>query len=571
MVNHKSSKGFIPLLILFVAGLTAIGIGIGAYMKTHEETFAQIEQKVGIRTSNSSKTSSSNKSILSLQELRNELTSQVKQCILKKLGMTESENLVKEVQQNGGLTPDVWDKIKLCFPNGNNMPLPPGYISIPTGEGLSNTNNSNIAYTNGITFGTGVMIQDLPQFCSEIQHYGSHFNWLTLSWQRLEPQKDVWSWSQFDNWVDSFRNCGQQVAVHILSDAPWATQPVPTASTNSRHKPSMPAVSSDDYYNFVYQVASHYKGKIKRYSIENEAHASQNWGGTPEEYFTQLQTAYKAIHAADPDAIVEDAAMSHEGLGYLTAIWLYQQGKTQEAMNFAKSYDEHFQRNSQSLHITNLSQFQTLVDDPGIQKLLQWENLLFQNHNWYDHMQIHNGAPWQDLAIVLDYIHTNLKAQNDDKPLDLWEGWYSWWGAPGNGFDPNTQAQDLTKQMIVALGGNVTVYNYWLFDDFALESEGHVGLVDSQNNPRPAATAYKITSEKLYGTTFSQSLNLGNNVYGYEFTKNDKNIYVVWSTGSTTINLPLNKSSATETDINGNSTLVDPQEIQISTSPVFIQ
>ncbi len=551
MINHKSSKGFILLLILFVAGLTAIGIGI--------------------HTSISSNTSASNNSILSLQELRNELNPQVKQCILKKLGRTESENLVKEVQQNGGLTPDVWNKIRSCFPNGNNIPLPPGYISIPTGEGLSNSNNTNIAYTNGITFGTGVMIQDLPQFCGEIQHYGSHFNWLTLSWQRIQPQKDVWNWRQFDNWVDSFRNCGQQVAVHILSDAVWAIQPVPTTSTNSRHKPSMPAVNSGDYYNFVYQVASHYKGKIKRYSIENEAHAAQNWGGTPQQYFSELQTAYKAIHTADPNAIVEDAAMSHEGLGYLTAIWLFQQGKVQEAMDFANTYDAHFQRNSQSLKITDPSQFQTLINDPRIQKLLQWENLLFQNHNWYDHMQIHNGAPWQDLITVLNYIHTNLKAQNNDKPLDLWESWYSFWGAPKNGFDPTIQAQDLVKQMIVAAGGNVTVYNYWLFDDFALESEGHVGLVDSQNNPRPAATAYKITSEKLYGASFSQTLTLGNNIWAYEFSRGNKKIYIVWSYNPITVKLPASNNLLKMTDIKGNTTMVGPDKIPVGQSPVFIE
>ena len=430
--------------------------------------------------------------------------------------------------------------------------------------------NKTNSLNSGLVFGAGVMIQQGKQLCQLVQEYGSKFSWLTLSWARIQPaNKNQWVWKQFDNWVDAYRSCGQEVAIHIHSDAQWAIQPVPPENKKGPHTASMPAKNMQDYYNFIYKVAKHYKGKITRYSIENEAHAEQNWGGTPEEYIAELQTAYKAIKAADPQAIVEDAAMSHEGLGYLTAIWLYQKGQVQPAVDFANSYVTHYYRGLTQPPVIDAKTIADWLTKPGIQKTIKWENLLFQNQKYYDRMQIHNGAPWQNLQTVLDYLHTNLKAQGDDKNLELWEAWYSWTGAPGNGFDPNIQANDLVKQMVIAFGGKAVLYNYWTFTDFAL-GEGHVGLLDKEGNPRPAATSFKITSEKLTGSTSVQKLNLGDNLYAYKFTKNSRDIYVVWSLAKTKVSLPL-KGTLTITDVLGKTTKVDADDFFVDTSPVFIE
>lgn len=77
----------------------------------------------------------------------------------------------------------------------------------------------------------------------------------------------------------------------------------------------------------LFHLAQHYKGKIARYAVENEAAAQQNWGVTPEAYMQTLQTAYKAIHAADPNAIVENSELSNGVLGIQTAYNMYEQGQ----------------------------------------------------------------------------------------------------------------------------------------------------------------------------------------------------------------------------------------------------
>ncbi len=502
----------------------------------------------------------SSKSGTALQTL-SRITPQERQCVISKIGRSAALELVNVFRQTQTISPHTLNEIKACLPQDIS-----NYLELLT----QNNNNANGIKNAGLVMGTGVMIQQLPQLCNKMQQDGSRFNWLTLSWQRIQPQKGQWAYNQFDTWVNSYLNCGQEVAVHILADASWAIQPYPPGITQAtRHKPSMPAKNSQDYYNFVYNVASHYKGKITRYSIENEAHAQTNWGGTPQEYMIELQTAYKAIKAADPEAIVEDAAMSHEGLGYIVTNWLYQKGEKQQALSFANSYDVNFQRNNQSLKASNIAELQASLNRSGVQKIIQWENLLFANHAYYDHMQIHNGAPWQDLQIVLDYLHSSLQAQGDDKPIDLWEGWYSFAGAPGNGFDPNVQAREIVKQVVTAFANKIMVYNYWTFNDFAI-SEGHPGLVDNQGNPRPAAESYKLTSEKLTGSTSVQKLNFGPNIFGYEFTAGNKKVFVVWSRVDSTVTLPIN-GGLTITDIQGNVKTISSKVLPVTTSPVFVE
>lgn len=449
-------------------------------------------------------------------------------------------------------------------------------------EGGLNSNSSVASIP--ITLGAGLTINQIltnqTEACSYLGKY-SKFDWQTLSWQRIQPaNKNQWVWGQFDAWVDGIRNCGQEVAVHILSDAQWAIKPFPPEIKEAGNH-DMPAKNMQDYYNFVYEVAKHYKGKITRYSIENEAHWPGNWGATVEDYITTLKTAYQAIHSADTSAIIEDSAMSHEGFGYLTANWLISQGKDQQALDFANSYASHMYNGPHPPHFDNIDQVKQILSNSAIQRDIDWYNKIFTAHKYYDHIQIHNGTVWQDLQTVYDFVHTNLKAQGDDKPTDIWEGWYGWTGAPGNGFDPQAQAKDLIKQMVVSFANQNTVFNYWVLNDLII-NEGHPGLVDNQGNPRPAATAYLVLKQKLGGAIFNNKVDIksttgtgsNTNVYVYKFTNTGKPTYIGWSTGgSQTITLPdFNPSQTiTITDISGNITPLKTNTITFTDSPVFIE
>ncbi|KKU92036.1 MAG: Beta-mannanase [Microgenomates group bacterium GW2011_GWA1_48_10] len=426
----------------------------------------------------------------------------------------------------------------------------------------------------GLLIGTGAPIDQAlgsqkDKFCETLTTNGSTVNWLVLSWARIQPvNRNQWVWKQFDNWVDSYESCGQEIMVHLVSNASWATQPFPPDIKLSGNH-SMPPKNWDDYYKFVYEVTKHYKGKITHYSVENEAHWPGNWGASREDYTKLLQNASKAVHAADPNAVVTDAGMSYEGLGYLTANWLVNEGRNQEALDFANSYTAHQEKAGQTVHFNTIDELKQTLAAPGVQDTIAWENNIFANHKYIDKLQIHNGAPWQNLEKVLEYLHTSLKGVGDDKPISWWEAWYGWRGAPGKGYDPDEHARELVRKMVIGFAGKVDRFVYWTMTDFAI-SEAHVGLIDNSGTPRPAAAAFKVISDKLTDGSFQQKLSLGSNVRAYEFSNHGKDIYILWSeSDNATVTLPF--TGAQVTDVTGKESTISTNTIQLTKSPVFVE
>ena len=74
-----------------------------------------------------------------------------------------------------------------------------------------------------------------------------------------------------------------------------------------------PPVYFDDYFDFVEQVASRYRGRVRAYQIWNEPNLTTEWGRqppNPADYVRLLQGATQRVRRADPDALVVMAALS---------------------------------------------------------------------------------------------------------------------------------------------------------------------------------------------------------------------------------------------------------------------
>ncbi len=417
--------------------------------------------------------------------------------------------------------------------------------------------------------GTYVPPNDFSNYCQQMRSYGAGFTWVAIPWDGIEPLPGVYRWNRADQVVMAMHNCGFDIGVHVLSRHPLLTQPVPNIPT--KDIASMPPLDMNSYYDFVFQLAKHYKGIISRYSIENEAHASSNWPSSPESYFQLLATAYRAVHAADPNALVEDSALSSSGLGVLLANDMWQAGKKQEATDFLHTYYAHYAPKAgggEPIVVNNEQDLQALLAMPEVQRLIAWAPMLFANHQYYDVEQLHYFGPWQDLPMVMGWVHDHLKAQGDDKPLDLWEMGYGWTDVKT--YDPQTHARDEPKYLATAIGEGGLRALSWLFTDFAFQAEGHPGLTTA-SGPRPAAESFKLTAEKLNGTTNSQRLSLGPGLWGYRFDKPGGTVYVLWGDQAGKINLGINAASVRVTDITGQVTNASPDALNVSDSPIFVE
>ncbi len=406
--------------------------------------------------------------------------------------------------------------------------------------------------------------QDVATWCPQEQTYGARFTWVAVPWYAVEPTPGAFTWTAVDPIIQAARACGMDVGVHILSRSTWATLPPPTPSPTGALV-SMPPINMNDYYTFVYQLASHYKGSVSRYSIENEAHATINWPSTPDSYFQILATAYQAVHAADPNALVEDAGLSSSAFGALVANSLLQSGDSQGALNFWNGYFANFQCDLGN--IASVSDLQTLLSQPELQRTIQWASSLYNNSQYFDIQQIHYFAPWVYLSQVTNWVHTQLGSHGGDKALDFWELGYGWDNT--STYDPQAHARDEIKIFTTALGeGGIRAVQFEFNDDAA--SIGHPGLIDS-TGPRPAAQSFQILAQELNGATNPQRLNLGASVWGYRFSTLAGAAYIVWSSATSTISLPLGTSPVRSYDISGTVSLVNPQSITVTDSPLIIE
>jgi hypothetical protein len=134
------------------------------------------------------------------------------------------------------------------------------------------------------------------------------FRWVKqeIPWREVEgAAKGAWHWTNTDRMIDQIESHGLKVIVRLGSQPAWAADaPLPEVS---------PPRDLPDFYDYVYAVASRYKGRVAAYQIWNEPNLAREWGNrppNPAEYTELLKVGYQAVKAADPDAIVISAGLA---------------------------------------------------------------------------------------------------------------------------------------------------------------------------------------------------------------------------------------------------------------------
>jgi len=134
------------------------------------------------------------------------------------------------------------------------------------------------------------------------------FRWVKqeIPWREIEGHgKGQWQWTASDRIMRQIEDHGLNVIVRLGSQPAWASDtPLPDVS---------PPDDLQDFYDYVYAVASRYKGRVEAYQIWNEPNLAREWGGrppSPAEYVELLEVGYQAVKAADSNAIVISAGMA---------------------------------------------------------------------------------------------------------------------------------------------------------------------------------------------------------------------------------------------------------------------
>lgn len=126
---------------------------------------------------------------------------------------------------------------------------------------------------------------------------------------RRNDPNGVDAWAKYDNIVQLSQAADMQIIARLSNPPEW-TRAQSVEETGSFAPPD----NYDDFADFATAVASRYQGRIQYYQIWNEPNGNEEWGRhqpvNPEQYTELLCTAYRAIKAADPQAVVLAGALT---------------------------------------------------------------------------------------------------------------------------------------------------------------------------------------------------------------------------------------------------------------------
>jgi LysM repeat protein len=129
-------------------------------------------------------------------------------------------------------------------------------------------------------------------------------------WREMEVGKGIFDWGVADRVVEALD--GFSIIAVVDSPPSWAQT---EGSANS------PPDNYRDLGDFLYALASRYRGRIRAYQIWREPNLASQWGHpNAAEYVALLRVAYLNIKAADPEALVISAGLAPTESGLPVAI-----------------------------------------------------------------------------------------------------------------------------------------------------------------------------------------------------------------------------------------------------------
>jgi hypothetical protein len=356
-----------------------------------------------------------------------------------------------------------------------------------------------------------------------------------LSWRDVQPvEGGPYDWSVVSSFENELRNTRQagMIPLVIVHHSPlWATinEPVPTdcGAVRIEKFPAFAAFMTAAVNRYKQtEFGVHYWELINEPDVDPRLVQADNvfgcWGDIDDPYYggqhygEMLKVVSPAIKAADPSAKVITG-------GLLLA---------RPVPNPGEGHPELF-----------LAGILAAGAAPHFDIVAYHAYPSYVGINFdYDQMP----SPWESLggytlgkARLLRQIMANYGVS---KPLFLNEtalgcdpNWYGCNPAPPEFFE--AQANYIVRTFTRGRSENIQAFIWYTLDG---PNWRYVGLLDADNNPRPAYIAYQQLVDHTNRSRFEAPVNYGSDVEAYSFVRETDRVHVVWSTDtiSDTIYVP---------------------------------
>ncbi|HUF10623.1 MAG TPA: hypothetical protein VMO47_14985 [Rhodothermales bacterium] len=283
---------------------------------------------------------------------------------------------------------------------------------------------------------------------------------ISFGWDGIEGEKDQYDWLFWDDFVQS------AVDKHGVTLIPYICYtPLWNSTTddinNSWHYPPK---DYEEFGEFVYDLVSRYKDRIKTWEIWNEPDIWIFWAGNQEEFARLLKTGSEAVRRADPEAKVVMGGLAND------TEWL-----------------------------------ESLFRDHGVSPYVDVVNI----HNYFETWA---GKPLEDVAGYVHEVARIVDAHGDAQAIWMAEVGYSTFRDSSFVSDkysayyeyehtPEYQAVDLIRRVTTALSTQKLSALAWYeikdlqpgeetIGDFG--NNGNLGIVWPDYTPKPAQQALKF-------------------------------------------------------------------------------
>jgi polysaccharide biosynthesis protein PslG len=139
----------------------------------------------------------------------------------------------------------------------------------------------------------------------------------SFGWDDYEPTRGRYDFAWLEQFVQLAADHDIKLRPYLAYTPPWAG-----AASSDKHEWNNPPANQQDWYNFVFALATALRDypNVLSYEIYNEANDALWWDGSVAQYAETLRTATQAIRAADPDAEVLLGGLTYPDDDWLGAL-----------------------------------------------------------------------------------------------------------------------------------------------------------------------------------------------------------------------------------------------------------
>ncbi len=302
----------------------------------------------------------------------------------------------------------------------------------------------------------------------------------SLRWSLREPEKGKFVWDNADERFALAERYQMHILLTLGYQPLWASASTDRTLTmcGDERFTHYPPKDPRDWAEFLTTLVGRYKDRIRHYEIGNEpAYTSAFWcNGSPVDFGTYLKTAYEAIKAAQPEAVVYPGAP-------IQVDFLEEAVKSNGGKPYFDLLSAHYLRNNKR----------------GSVKAEEWKRMLI-NFGMKPELVNSEDMGWIDSKDPVEALANVVRLHIRD-----------------------------------ASQGVLRTFGFEMFDD---NSSMNYSFFDRQDNPLPHFALYRAMTHRLEGAAYVGDLS-GAEFEAYLFNRNGVPVIAFWSDREVTFRLPV--------------------------------